>query len=339
MDKKRREKTSLKTEIQNRKKIDTLSAVTELITSKEQCGIVSKKFQFLKQFGIGQFQTQQFEGLSIIIFDVLFKQDLLLEGTLYDDFLEMSFLIEGEQIIKIEGVSKDLIYESQECYLLYLENIKGSISYRKRKRLKEVKIRMSIDFIKRHKLNEEYDIAEKYSLLQLQSNFLKPLCSKTQDILSEILTDQRKGLLKRLFLESKTLELIALKLETSSQETKTSSNLPTDNLVKKLYQVQHMVSSDLSIQYSIHQLSRQIGLNDFVLKKEFKVLFGKTIFEYATELRMEKAKQLLLHSKKPIYEISELVGYKNSTHFTAAFKKIEGITPKKYRNTSENEKA
>lgn len=332
MDKKRREKTSLKTEIQNLKKINTLSVVTELIASKEQCGILSKKFQFLKQFGIGYFQTHQFEGLSITIFDVLFKQNLLLEGTLYDDFLEMSFLIEGEQIIKIEGVNQDLIYESQECYLLYLENIKGSITYRKRKRLKEVKIRMSIDFIKRHKLNEEYDIAEKYSLLQLQSNFLKPLCSKTQDILSEILTDQRKGLLKRLFLESKTLELIALKLETSSQETKTSSSLPTDNLVKKLYQVQHVVSSDLSIQYSIHQLSRQIGLNDFVLKKEFKVLFGKTIFEYATELRMEKAKQLLLHSKKPIYEISELVGYKNSTHFTAAFKKIEGITPKKYRD-------
>ncbi|WP_233558476.1 helix-turn-helix transcriptional regulator [Aquimarina sp. BL5] len=332
MDKKRREKTSLKTEIQNLKKINTLSAVTELIASKEQCGILSKKIQFLKQFGVGYFQTHQFEGLSITIFDVLFKQNLLLEGTLYDDFLEMSFLIEGEQIIKIEGVSQDLIYESQECYLLYLENIKGSITYRKRKRLKEVKIRMSIDFIKRHKLNEEYDIAEKYSLLQLQSHFLKPLCSKTQDILSEILTDQRKGLLKRLFLESKTLELIALKLETSSQETKTSSSLPTDNLVKKLYQIQHMVSSDLSTKYSIHQLSRQIGLNDFVLKKEFKVLFGKTIFEYATELRMEKAKQLLLHSKKPIYEISELVGYKNSTHFTAAFKKIEGITPKKYRD-------
>ncbi|SEL67802.1 transcriptional regulator, AraC family [Aquimarina amphilecti] len=336
MDKKRRKKKSLITQTYNTKKIDTLYTVSELITSSERCGIISKKHQFLPEYGIGNFQTHQFEGLSIIIFDVLFKQDLLIEGTLQDDFLEMSFLIEGEQIIKIEGVTDDLIYESQECYLLYLENIKGSISYHKRKRLKEIKIRMSMDFIKRHKLNDEYNIAEKYSLLKLQSHFLKPLCSKTQDILSEILTHKRKGLLKRLFLESKTLELIALKLETPPQNTKITSNLPTDNLVKKLYQVQHMISSDLSIQYSIHQLSREIGLNDFVLKKEFKILFRKTIFEFATELRMEKAKQLLLYSKKPIYEISELVGYKNSTHFTAAFKKIEGTTPKKYRSTLEN---
>lgn len=337
MDKKRREKTSLTTEmISKEKKIDTLYTVSELITSKEQCGIISKKFQFLQSYGIGTFQTHLFEGLSITVFDVILKEDIKLEGTLHKDFLEMSFLIEGEQIIKIDGITKDLVYESQECYLLYLTNIKGSISYHKRKRLKEVKIRMSMDFIKRHKLHEAYNILENYSLRKLQEHCFKPLCAKTQHILSEILTDKRKGLLKRLFLESKILELVALKLENESVKTKSTNASSSDNLIKKLYQVQHLVSSDLSTQHSIYQLSREIGLNDFVLKKEFKVLFGKTIFEYATELRMEKARQLLLHSKKPIYEISELVGYKNSTHFTAAFKKIEGTTPKKYRGTLEN---
>ena len=82
---------------------------------------------------------------------------------------------------------------------------------------------------------------------------------------------------------------------------------------------------------SIKELSKKIGVNEFVLKKEFKRVFDKTIFEYATEIRMNKAKELLTQSKKPIYEISEIIGYKNPTHFTAAFKKIEGTTPKKYR--------
>ncbi len=330
MDKKRRKKTSLKDDTQNTKKIETLFSILELTTTKEQCGILSKKFKFLKEFGVGSFEYNRFDGLHISIFDVLLKEDLILDGYLHKDFLELSFLIEGEQIIKIEGINNDLVYESQECYLLYLSKIQGSISYHKRKRLKEVKIRMSMDFIKRHRLDEEHNILEKYSLAKLHDNVLKPLCPITQDILSQILTDQRKGLLKRLFLESKTLELIALKLENSSQP-KAIIPTPVDNLIKKLYQTQHFIASDLSVQHSIQQISRQIGINDFVLKKEFKRLFGKTIFEYATELRMNKAKQLLHHSKKPIYEISELVGYKNSTHFTAAFKKIEGITPKKYR--------
>ncbi len=329
MDKKRREKTLIETKT----KIKNLHSISEQTKIIEQCGIVSKKFRFLEEFAAGFMEIHHFGGLSISLFDIAFKKDLFIEGNLNQSFLELSFLIEGEQIIKIEGIEHDLIYESQECYLLYLSKIQGSVSYHKRKRLKEIKIRMSRDFIKRHRLDEEHDILEKYSLIRLRERFLKPICPKTQEILSEILTDKRKGLLKRLFLESKTLELIALKLENSSH-TKQAVITSADNMVKKLYQAQHLITSDLSIQFSIQQLSRQIGLNDFVLKKEFKNLFGKTIFEYASELRMSKAKQLLQHSQKPIYEISELVGYKNSTHFTAAFKKNEGITPKKYRNTN-----
>ena len=331
MDKKRRNKTSLKTEASNKKQINTLYSISELIQTREHCGIISKKYRFLDAYGAGHFEYHYFDGLFIGMFDVILKKDIIINGYL-KDFLELSFLIEGEQIIKIDGINRDLIYESQECYLLYLSKVQGSISYHKRKRLKEIKIRMNTDFIRRHKIDKEYNILEKYAVQKSQNNFLKPLCSKTQNILSEILTDKRNGLLKRLFLESKALELITLRLDNSLSLPPVTTT-PVDNLVKKLYQVQHMISSDLSTQYSIQQISRQIGLNDFVLKKEFKSLFGKTIFEYASELRMNKAKQLLHHSKKPIYEISELVGYKNSTHFTAAFKKIEGLTPKTYRNS------
>ncbi len=334
MDKKRRKKTSVATKTENIKKLESLYPISELIKTQEHCGIVSKKYKFLDEFGIGSFEYHRFDGLYISIFDVVLKKDLLLEGMLSKDFLELSFLIEGEQIIKIDGIHHDLVYESQESYLLYLSKVSGSISYHKRKRLKEVKIRMSMDFIKRHHLNEEHTILDTFSITQIKHNFLQPLCSKTQEILSEILTDKRKGLLKRLFLESKTLELIALKVENFSNPKQKGTT--TDHMIKKLYQAQHIITTDLSVQLSIQELSRHIGLNDFVLKKEFKKLFGKTIFEYATELRMTKAKQLLLHSQKPIYEISELVGYKNSTHFTAAFKKIEGTTPKRYRNSSKS---
>ena len=46
---------------------------------------------------------------------------------------------------------------------------------------------------------------------------------------------------------------------------------------------------------------------------------------------MEKAVQLLNLSNKPIYEISDLVGYKNPTHFSAAFKRNFGCTPRQFR--------
>lgn len=47
---------------------------------------------------------------------------------------------------------------------------------------------------------------------------------------------------------------------------------------------------------------------------------------------MTKAKDLLRGTQMPIYQIAEDVGYKNATHFSAAFKKYYGELPKQYRN-------
>ncbi|MBG6130202.1 AraC-like DNA-binding protein [Aquimarina sp. EL_43] len=330
MDKKRRNIESSKTTNSNNQKKCTLLTVTELINTQEHCGILTKKFQFLPEYGDGYIEYIHFDGLHIAIFDVSLNKDFDIHGTYAINALELSYLIDGEQIIKINEKNYDLIYESQESYLVYISQTSGSIKYHKNKYFKEIKIRMSLDFIKKHKLDSAYGIREKYELEKQDKEFTKPLCTKTQEILAELLTDTRQGLLKRLFLESKVLELLSLQLDI--QKNSKTEILNTDNhLIKKLYEVQFIINSDLTIQYSVHELTRMVGLNDFILKKEFKRVFGTTIFEYALNLRMSKAKKLLQHGKKPIYEISELVGYKNSTHFTAAFKKLEGITPKKYR--------
>ncbi len=329
MDKKRRKikPTSTKT------KHKALSSLCRPVSSLNHCGITYNSFEFLDHIGLGFYENYIFDELDVSITDVLLKQELAVDILHQENVLELSFLIEGEQIVKIDGLKNDFVCESQECYLAYLTHEKGYVFYHKNKRVKEIKIRMGLDFINKYGLNETYNILDKYSILKLKHTFLKPLCARTQDILSEILTDKRQGLLKRLFLESKILELITLQLE-SSISLKAEPTSQTDHLIKKLYLVQHLINTDLSIQYSIHQLSLLVGVNDFTLKKEFKRVFGKTIFEYAISLRMNKAKQLLLHSNKPIYEISEIVGYKNATHFTAAFKKVTGTTPKLFRNNT-----
>lgn len=334
MEKKRRKKIPSSSNCATEKKYCSFRDVSKQVSAQKHCGVTSKKFRFLEQYGFGNFDFHFFDGLYIGILDVHLKKNLLIDGSLPKNFLELSFLIEGEQIIKIKGVSCDFVYESQECYLTYLPDVYGSILYYSSKPLKEIKIRMDMSFITKHQLDSTYGILKRYAIHNLDKDITRPLSVKTQGVLSEILSDKRSGLLKRLFLESKTLELITLILgDDVDDESKHPQIVTTEPIIKKLYQIQHLIISDLSVQHSIPQLAREIGLNDFILKKEFKRIFGKTIFEYASEQRMDTARNLLQHSKKAVYEISELVGYKNPTHFTAAFKKVEGITPKKYRMT------
>jgi AraC-like DNA-binding protein len=56
-------------------------------------------------------------------------------------------------------------------------------------------------------------------------------------------------------------------------------------------------------------LSNLVGTNQCYLKKGFKEVTGKTIFEFIQENRMEKAKYLLQNSDKTIGEIALLTGY------------------------------
>ena len=53
--------------------------------------------------------------------------------------------------------------------------------------------------------------------------------------------------------------------------------------------------------------------------------------DYLTNFRMEKAKELLIHTNEKIYRVAELTGYQNSQYFVTAFKKKMGITPAEYR--------
>jgi len=307
------------------------SAVLTTLEEGYTCGLTYKKHAFLPHYGKGTYEVFNFDGLFINIIDVALSKNLNITDLEVSNSLEMSFLIEGEQLIKLNDRHTHFTYESQECYLIHLAKNTLDLSFLKKKHFKEIRIRMNSDFVLKHSLNEAFDIKKDYGLQNTKLNYTTTICTKTQKLLSELINDQKKGLLKRLFLESKVLELLAIQIETKDKPSTKNGGTSEKKILKKIYEIETIIGSNLSEQLTIQELARKVGLNDSILKKEFKRVFGKTIFEYAQVSRINEAKKLLHFSDKPIYEISELVGYKNATHFSAAFKKLEGTTPKKYR--------
>src|SRR5690606_29360445 len=84
--------------------------------------------------------------------------------------------------------------------------------------------------------------------------------------------------------------------------------------------------------HTIRDISREMAINEYMLKKEFKRVFGYSINEFYAKEKMNKAKELLKSTQRPIYEIAGEIGYKNATHFSAAFKRFFGSTPKNFRS-------
>lgn len=62
----------------------------------------------------------------------------------------------------------------------------------------------------------------------------------------------------------------------------------------------------------------------------FKKETGKTFNKYLTEHRIKVAAELIKKNEYKIYDICQMVGYKDPNYFTQIFKKCTGYTPKNY---------
>ncbi|MBD0378994.1 response regulator [Paenibacillus sedimenti] len=82
---------------------------------------------------------------------------------------------------------------------------------------------------------------------------------------------------------------------------------------------------------SIKSISEALFLTPNYLSLQFKKETGSTINQYITELRIERAQELLRDRSRKLYEIAVLVGFQDANYFAKTFKKLTGMTPSEYK--------
>ena len=92
------------------------------------------------------------------------------------------------------------------------------------------------------------------------------------------------------------------------------------------------IKLNYSEKISIKEIADQLYLSPNYLREVFKKHTGKTISEYLTEYRLEKACQLLDHAEYRVGDVSGMVGIHDGRYFSNMFKKKYGMTPTEYRN-------
>ncbi len=114
---------------------------------------------------------------------------------------------------------------------------------------------------------------------------------------------------------------------------------------KNLYSA---TSIKLAIQFITKNFNNNITLKDVAdevflsqnyLSELFKKETGEGFYEFLSNYRVKRAKELLVTTNLKIYEVAESVGYNDSITFGRAFKKITGTTPNNFRNNKAREKS
>ena len=83
---------------------------------------------------------------------------------------------------------------------------------------------------------------------------------------------------------------------------------------------------------TLNQMSSLLNISQGHLSSTFKKHMGKNFSDYVTEVKIEKAKEMIGSYQYMMYEISDMLGFDTQYYFSAVFKKITGYTPKEYEN-------
>lgn len=160
-----------------------------------------------------------------------------------------------------------------------------------------------------------------------------PMIGDMYQVVNDILECRYEGGLKKMFLLSKTIELMVIQAEmydkASAQKTKPKMNNAD---VERLHYAKEYMTEKVSNPPTLSELSKIIGMSEYKLKQGFKKTFSTTVFGYLTDYRLGLAQQALKENHRTISEIAYDLGYSSPQHFSAAFKKKYGLPPRSVKH-------
>ncbi len=122
------------------------------------------------------------------------------------------------------------------------------------------------------------------------------------------------------------LRKLIAKLETKNTE-EVIGKFKDENEIAEL-----LNNHQFDIDFSLKKLSELVGYSSNHLSTLFKKKYGVTFQDYLIQVRIDKAKRLILTTSLKNYEIAEQVGFSDVNYFGTRFKKIVGISPKQYKD-------
>ena len=160
--------------------------------------------------------------------------------------------------------------------------------------------------------------------------FEELVCIPLLEVVDDIVTSKVPILLQDFYYKLKAQELICqLLISLVSRDEKKVHALNIAD-IKMLYQVKERLLDNLEEAPSIAKLSQFSGVSETKLKRLFHQVFGKSIFQYFQNFRMQEAARLLREERLSVSEVGYQLGFSNLGHFTKVFEAVIGVKPKKY---------
>lgn len=250
--------------------------------------------------------------------------------------VEKGLLISFQNMFNTEETASERTRTNQPYVHLIPTHLESEVFFPKDVHIQQITILVELEYLKRFigKDQEELDYLLDVEKTFWIEEFMSPEMTALVNELANLSPD---SLLSQAYYRLKALELIYLLFRNLLNREKTMHHDLSNAEIDAVYVVRNALEASLEKPVSNEELVKLSGMNELKLRKIFKQVFGKGIYEYYNHLRMQEAARLLKQKQLSVSEVGYRLGFSNLSYFGRLFEKHYGLKPKKWSREQQME--
>lgn len=314
---------------------------------KEQGNDLESSFKWDHEVSNGSISTYQLRpGLILNLAELCVHQTMSIDYEVYSECINFSCCLAGQGICRPDSAKNDTRKEyiygpaSSSINLIPAHQGSGQVCSGQKTIVTELYLTRELfnEFLYEQK--ETLSFSAKQLVNEALDSFIAmplPFTPEIQYLNRQILQCRLTGPLRRIYLEGKSLEMIALYLSALKMPEKgmgkgnAKGQLPMrPNEEERVRYAEKLIKKNMQEPLSLTELAQAVGLSHSKLNRFFPQVYGASVFEYLRNLRLHHAQKLLEDGNMNVTEVAFAVGYSNLSHFSKIFKEKTGLLPNKY---------
>lgn len=290
----------------------------------------------LKKAFVKEIELRQ--GLMLVINDYKPKKTKIINVKVDIPPLEFVFCLSGKAYSELtdqDGNTYTILIEKGKSAVFYFPESEGIIKAEAEEPLLMVSLHVSPDFLREFLESDTSRVpSELLSVINGddKSGFFisREMNMAMLQAAQSICNCSEEGISRKLFFESKSLELMTLLLD-SLPESKNEDSPLLQNEIDAIEKIRLILEEKYADPPTLAELAQEAAMAHTKLGKGFKSLFHTTVFGYLRRYRLEQSKIQIEFGAKNITEIAFDNGWSSPSHFSREFIKYYGINPKTYQ--------
>jgi len=275
------------------------------------------------------------EAMSFVVIDAKFNDDIVMQRKSLDEANLLLYLnqvnVAGFYHIASNNDKVEFTgHLKRRSIFLTSTNYPLELSYSKGTRIQIVGIYFKSALVRKFLKKDVFHYLEEYSQVRLRDHDLKPILEEEDKLLKEIFKADLSSEFGKLVLYNRVLLLVEKILHRFLVEKLPPSKTQglNEKDLERLKEVELLLSEEELKKFpSVKELSRIALMSSTKLKKRFKDVYGKKLYEFYNYNRLSKARQSIGSGESTIKEAAHSIGYSNLSNFSKAFKKEFGMLP------------